>query len=123
MKVYYAHHLWKYNTPIEDYETSLLERFLPQHEILNPRLEVKQAGEEESIMKDCLSLVSECEAIAFSDLSGVIGRGVYDEIQRAMRDRKPIYRIAENEVTLVKSIKYHIIGESARVYAIIKTEV
>ena len=49
-KIYYAHHLWKYNTPIEEYELNVIKRYFPYHEIINPNGYIEQNRDEEIIM-------------------------------------------------------------------------
>ena len=50
-KIYYAHHLWKYNTPIEEYELNVINRYFPYHTIINPNGHIEQGIEESKIMK------------------------------------------------------------------------
>ena len=92
--VYYAHHLWKYNTPIEEYEIGLIIKAFPNVAIINPNTDIEQGREEAKIMCDCLSAVSKCDAVVFSDLDGAVGKGVYEEVGNANR----VYWIHNNAV-------------------------
>ena len=42
MKVYYAHHIWKYDTPIENYELNCIKQRFEGAEIINPRTNLPQ---------------------------------------------------------------------------------
>jgi len=95
IKVYYAHHLWKYNTPIEIYELELIHRTFPNAIIVNPNTDIEQNRDESEIMIDCISSVESCDAIVFSSMDGVIGRGVFDEVKSA----KSVYYIYGNKIS------------------------
>ena len=83
MKIYYAHHLWKYDTNIETWEQNLIAKHFPLCEIVNPNGAIEQGRPGEDIMADCLQMVRACDALVFSSLSGVIGQGVMQEIEEA----------------------------------------
>lgn len=94
-KVYYAHHSWKYKTPIEAYEIELLRSAFrtDSYRIINPREFVDQSSPESEIMKQCYDLINECDCLVFSTVSNMIGQGVFNELAYAMNKRLPIYRI------------------------------
>ena len=46
MKIYYAHHVWKYGTPIEDYEIECIKKQFENAEIINPRTSLPQDSSE-----------------------------------------------------------------------------
>lgn len=94
-KVYYAHHSWKYSTPIETFELELLAAHFPEDEykIINPRLFVDQALSEDEIMKQCYALLDECDCIVFSTVSNLIGHGVFNELAYAINKRREIFRL------------------------------
>ena len=98
MKIYYAHHLWKYGTEIEAWELDLIRQHFPGWEIVNPNGAIEQGRPSEDIMADCLQKVRECGALVFSSLSGVIGKGVYLELMEADRLSLPIYHLHHGEV-------------------------
>ena len=122
MRIYYAHHLWKYNTKIEEYELSIIRKKFPDAEILNPNGMVCQSLPESEIVQDCFSKILECDALVFSDISGMVGYGVYSEVQFASFHYIPIYRIVGTEITMPPVIKFEVLHDSKdlRVYAEIK---
>lgn len=114
LTVYYAHHLWKYNTPIEDYEIRLIHRAFPNAKIINPNTDIEQGREEAEIMRDCLSTVSKCDIVVFSDMDGVVGKGAYEEVEKA----KHVYWI-HNDTVLPFDGTFSILNDSGtpRIYA------
>ena len=104
--IYYAHHLYKYNTKIEDWELELIEEKLPQYVIFNPSTHFTFSKEmtEEEIMNICLETVRDCEALVFSSLSGVVGRGVFSEVSLAMELGKDVYCLHEDDIVKVESV-------------------
>ena len=119
-RVYYAHHLWKYNTKIEDYELRLIGDCFPTAIIMNPNGDIPQEGSEESIMEECFDLIGSCEVLVFSSVNGVVGKGVYDEVNLALKHDKPIFYIFNNSVVRIIGLEWQVIQESERVYAIPK---
>lgn len=74
-------------------------------------------------MDDCFAVVSKCDSLVFSSLSGVIGKGVHDEIQQAFIQRKPVYYLNEHGLKLIDlhDIDFIETGEkSQRIYAIVR---
>lgn len=120
--IYYAHHLFKYDTKIEEYEINLIKKYLPDYKILNPNGDIlhEDLTNEEKIMAKCIDKVSGAESLVFSSLSGVIGKGVYDEVNHAMNLGKEVYYIHDNKVEPCACIGFEIINESRRIYAIVK---
>lgn len=98
MKIYYAHHQWKYGTPIEDYETSLITKHFSAAIVVNPNGAVDQTLTSEQIMDECFYLVDDCDVLVFSSVDGVVGKGVYDEVSRASDQFKPVYYIHNNSL-------------------------
>ncbi len=93
MKIYYAHSRMKYNTLIEQYELALIRQKFPEAEIINPNGTVDQTLPEEDIMQECYKLIDNCDALVFSSISGVIGKGVYYEIAYACACGIELYKI------------------------------
>jgi hypothetical protein len=122
-KVYYAHHIWKYDTKIEAYELSLIATSMPDAIIVNPNTSVDQGNPEEKIMFDCFAAIKECDALVFSDISGVTGKGVISEIEYAQSLGLRIYRIVANRmVEITEKIKYNLLNTgNSRIYAEIVT--
>lgn len=97
MKLYYAHHIWKYDTKIEDYEIEVVKScFTDGVEIVNPKTAAEQNKDSKLIMEDCLRIIQRCDGLVFSSISGVVGKGVYREVEKALKDNKPIYYIFYN---------------------------
>ena len=120
-KIYYAHHLWKYNTEIEKYEVDLIQTTFPASTIINPNGVIKQEREESDIMKDCLLSVEDCDILVFSSVNGVVGKGVVDEVNKAKELKKRIYFIHANQLNESEYCKFKVIEDSKsnRVYAIV----
>lgn len=99
--IYYAHHQWKYHTPVEGYELDLIRRYFPNAKIFNPSSDLKTAegGSEEEIMKECLSTVEKSDIVVFSSLSGTVGEGVYREITHAQKIGKLVLYIFQDSLT------------------------
>ena len=92
-KVYYSHHIFKYNTPIEEFELKIIGEKLSVYEVFNPNTQFifSPYMTEDEIMLECLEKVKECDALVFSSLSGVVGRGVYLEVLQALNTGKEVY--------------------------------
>ena len=119
-KIYYAHHLWKYNTSIEEYELNLIKRYFPYHEIINPNGHIEQNREELEIMKDCLTCIEDCGILIFSSINGVVGRGVLDEFKKASKLGLQIYYIMDDILYDARGYDFKLMkSENNRLYAII----
>lgn len=123
--IYYAHHLYKYDTKIEEYEIDLIHKILPCYDILNPNGDIKHEdlSDEQKIMDKCLSEISKDNVIGvvFSSISGVIGKGVYDEVNHALSLGKEIYYIYNNTIEKCSNISFELTNQnSGRFYAIVK---
>ena len=122
MRIYYAHHQWKYGTAIEKYELDLIKStFGDNAEIVNPSMFLYLFGEsEEEIMRKCTDEVILSDILVFSSVDGVIGKGVYTEIDTAVDFGKDIYYICQNCVTTNYGISKIENPTTDRVYAIVK---
>ena len=117
-KIYYAHHQWKYNTEIEQYEINLIKSKFPQYKIINPNGGINFVNkDEENIMDKCLEEVRNSNILVFSSISGVVGKGVYLEVKEAYRNNIEVYLIFNNEL-YQGNFSFSIINESNRLYAI-----
>ena len=117
---YYAHSVYKYNTDVERYELSLIPG-----KVINPNGIVDQTKSEREIMKHCCSLIDKCNALVFSSVDGVIGRGVAGEITHAFIRNKSVYYIHGNRLQKIKSIVIKPIEDRTtdRIYATFEYEV
>lgn len=92
--IYYAHHRWKYGTQIETYELNLIRKYFPTSTIFNPSEHLDVEGRsEKDIMKDCLAAVRDADIVIFSSMNGVVGKGVYEELQEAAKQDKMVLYI------------------------------
>jgi len=120
MKIYYAHHIWKYNTKIEEYELEIIKEYFPQCKIINPNKAVNQSLLESEIMNECFNCVNNCDAVVFSSMDGVIGKGVYSEVNRALEQEKPAYYLFHNKITQLFKFEKIENSKTNRIYAIVK---
>lgn len=122
MKIYYAHHIWKYNTEIEKYEIDLIHKHFGNATIVNPNGMIDQSLSEEEIIDTCLGIVRECDITVFSSVGGVIGHGVYQEVNEAINNGKPVYYIENNKLAKKGMLWCSIITDSnsKRIYAKLK---
>lgn len=98
--IYYAHHQWKYNTPEEAYELTLIRKYFPRASICNPATDLESiaTGDESIIMEECLNKVRGSDIVIFSSLDGCIGTGVYHEIKEARKAGKIIFYIFHDKL-------------------------
>ena len=125
--VYYAHHQWKYGTPVEAYELDVIRRYFPNAKIFNPSTDLKSLSpklDEASIMEECLETVRNSYILVFSSLDGCIGTGVYHEIMEAQNNGLLIFYIYHDTLTFnyrVKKRSY--ITRTDRLYANVVTDI
>lgn len=98
--IYYAHHQYKYNTVEESYELDLIRRYFPLAKIFNPSTDLKTITclDENIIMQECLDRVRNSDILVFSSMNGVVGTGVYHEVEEAQRLNKIIFYIFHNKL-------------------------
>lgn len=121
--IYYGHHQFKYGTKVEEYELKVINNYFSDENIciVNPSTGIKQGRAENAIMTDCLSAVRNCDIFVFSSMSGVIGKGLYTEIQTALLNNKPIFEIYGNTLTKVNDIEFELLNsDTPREYAVYK---
>lgn len=108
--IYYAHHQWKYGTQIEQYELDLIKRYFPDSVVFNPATELltDPALGEEAIMKECLDRVRDSDIIIFSSMDGVVGTGVYHELEEARKNGKFVYYIFRNGLHLSSNSRFNV---------------
>ena len=68
-------------------------------------------------MADCIASVETCDAVVFSSMDGVIGKGVFDEVAKA----KAVYYIFANKIEPFSG-RFEIIPQSGtgRLYATVE---
>lgn len=130
MKIYYAHHRWKYGTEIEIYEQNLIKATFQEAMVINPFKDVSAISywldkdtayhpDDRFVMDQCLTKVASSDILVFSSVDGVIGRGVYEEILKAEILGKPVYYIYQDELTQGFSIVKKDKPVTDRIYAIV----
>ena len=111
-KLYYAHHVFKYNTKEEKQEIELIEKKFPNFLIINPNEWICQDNSEQAIMNQCYHFVKMSDILVFSSLNTIIGRGVYEEVQLALEENKDVYYLLDNnfyKINLKDFLKVNII--------------
>ena len=121
MKIYYAHHIWKYGTPIEDYEIECIKKKFDSAEIINPRTSLPQDRPESVILQSAYDTIKGCDALVFSTVSGMISHRVFNEIAVAVNSGIQLYQFEGNNCYRIDDAKLKDIifcGDN-RVYALI----
>lgn len=95
-KLYYAHHMFKYNTDEEKQEIKLIEEKFPSFLIINPNGWICKNNSEQAIMNQCYHFVKMSDILVFSSLNTIIGRGVYEETKLALENNKDVYYLFNN---------------------------
>ena len=99
LKIYYAHHQWKYGTKIEDYELSLIQSYFPNATIFNPSADLNVEGKsEDEIMNICLNQINISDMVIFSSMDGLVGIGVFKEVAHAKDLGMPVYYMDKDEL-------------------------
>lgn len=93
MKLYYAHHVWKYGTPVEDFEIGCISNQFKDAIIINPRTTLPQNQPESTILDYAYKAIDDCDALVFSTFTGMIGHGVFNEIIYAFNSGKKVYQL------------------------------
>lgn len=121
MKVYYAHHVWKYGTSIEGYEIECIQKKFGAVEIINPRTFLSQDRPESVILQSAYNAIKDCDALVFSTVSGMIGHGIFNEITVAINSGIPIYQLEGNTCYEINNmnLKDIIFDGNNRVYALV----
>ena len=122
MKIYYAHHIWKYGTPIENYELECIMRKFQDAEIINPHTVLPQGKSESEILQVAYDTIKNCDALVFSTVSGMVGHGVFNEIAVAVNSGIEVYQLHGNTCYRIDdaSLKSIIFAGDNRVYALLR---
>lgn len=97
--IYYAHHMCKYNTKEESNEIDLIKCNFISSTIINPNGWIYECGNESIIINQCLQLINNSDIVVFSTINdGIIGKGVYTELEHAYRKNKQVYMIASQDI-------------------------
>lgn len=105
MKIYYAHHMWKYNTKEERMEIEAIKRIFPNSNIINPNGSVIETGNEAEAMEQCFNFIRESDILIFTTLNNkIFGRGVYDEISLALQLGMKVFLLKEDTLLKINDI-------------------
>ncbi|MEG2289656.1 MAG: hypothetical protein RSC24_06780 [Clostridium sp.] len=105
MKIYYAHHMWKYNTQEELDEIESIEREFDKCTIINPNGDIVESGDDEYAMEQCFNLVKGSNTLVFTTLPDkTFGKGVYDEVALALSLKIPVYILDKGIFSIVDSL-------------------
>lgn len=122
--LYYAHHMFKYDTRMEEYELQVIRKNFPEYDIINPNGDIpfEKNESEQSIMGKCLEVIERenVDCLVFSSMNGVVGQGVFAEVNHALALGKKIYYIHNNGVEKCRAVLFDIINENGRIYASVK---
>ena len=105
MKIYYAHHMWKYNTEEERMEIEIIKRIFPNSNIINPNGSVIETGNEAEAMEQCFNFIRESDILIFTTLNNkVFGRGVYDEVSLALQLGMKVFLLRKDALLKINDI-------------------
>lgn len=105
MKIYYAHHMWKYNTKEERMEIEAIKKIFPNSNIINPNGSVIETGNEAEAMEQCFNFIRESDILIFTTLNNkIFGRGVYDEISLALQLGMKVFLLKEDTLLKINDI-------------------
>ncbi len=129
MKIYYAHHTWKYDTKIEEFELNCINRNFKGADIVNPKSTICQSDPEDKIMNSAYKTIDSCDALVFSTFSGMVGHGVFHEIIYAFNSGKKVYQLQGTECIeiedyddfMMKVFREFIFRGDNRMYAILNS--
>jgi len=109
--VYYSHSVQIYGTIKEESERTFLDKKF--RKIICPNRDMGGYRVEGGI-EHFLNLISQCEALVFSEFQGFVGRGVYAEICRARGEGKDVWilRKVNSKYKLLKFRKLKLHDES-----------
>ncbi len=110
MKVYYAHSIKIYDTEVEEEEYSFLRE--KYENVFNPNTEIEYKKEEG--MRPYLDVVITSDLIICSEFEGYIGKGVFREVEFALRNNIPVYclRQDDGDFYLLEVISVKLINEN-----------
>ncbi|RLF10457.1 MAG: hypothetical protein DRJ98_06080, partial [Thermoprotei archaeon] len=105
-KIYYAHPVGTYGTIRERVELELISSVFPGGEVINPAELVGVVSHAD--MDEFRGHVASCDVLVYSDVAGFVTAGVVEEVEEALRDGKPVYRLDWRTGELVE---VHTIGD------------
>ena len=100
--IYYAHSMEIYNTKIEKKEfDTIYDKFQNEYIcIINPAIWISQNMNGHDAMQQCFKFIDISDCIVFTTLEdGIIGKGVYEEINYALKNKKRVFILKNNIIT------------------------
>ena len=100
--IYYAHSMEIYNTKIEKKEFNVIyDKFQNENiYIINPAIWIAQNMNGHDAMQQCFKFIDISDCIVFTTLEdGIIGKGVYEEINYALENKKRVFILKNNIIT------------------------
>ena len=91
-----------YNTKIEKKEfDAIYDKFQNENiYIINPAIWIAQNMNGHDAMQQCFKFIDISDCIVFTTLEdGIIGKGVYEEINYALKNKKKIFILKNNIIT------------------------
>jgi len=112
-----------YGTEAEKKEMAIIEREIPNAEIVNPPLFEGSVRKQIEGMVFCHRLIDECDIIVFSRLLDVITSGVGDEINYALGRRKKVFEIKDGCLkSHCEPVEYVSRTQTQRIYRLIDSD-
>lgn len=112
-RAYYAHSMHIYNSPREKKELAYLRR---RFNVLCPNNDIGHI----TPFSKYLRISAWADVVVVSEYKGYVGRGVYEEVEQALKLKQTVYCIRENDTGLillpVKQVEIHNSGDWKRNY-------
>ena len=107
--IYYAHSMEIYNTKIEKKEfDTIYDKFQNENiYIINPATWIAQNMNGHDAMQQCFKFIDISDCIVFTTLEdGIIGKGVYEEISYALKNKKKIFILKDDMIIRFLNIHF-----------------
>jgi hypothetical protein len=96
-KIYYAHSKMIYGTMQEKEEIALLRK---KYKVVDPNNDMGELGN----IQPYLRRIEKCDGVVCSEYNGYIGKGVYTEVEHALRLGKFVFCIRKGKLLVVKEL-------------------
>ena len=107
--IYYSQSMEIYNTKIEKKEfDAIYDKFQNENiYIINPATWIAQNMNGHDAMQQCFKFIDISDCIVFTTLEdGIIGKGVYEEINYALENKKRVFILKNNIITRFLNIDF-----------------
>ncbi len=98
MKIYFAHSIKQYDTFFERKCIEMIKQKFPTGKIINPKDYYL------GYMEEYLDIVKQCDIVVFTRWNGYITSGVAQEIQTALKLKKPVFEIRKGKLVEIKKM-------------------